>query len=532
MSEEQHRIKKIELDLLTRVHCDSKVLDTFRTNLFRLGNIGFSKLQRNTEASTGIACLADAIHYDENDDTPIERIHEYITSISRLDDGTSVFGEVYSATLLNQKNAFIYKVAKRGDLTHETAVGFLALNPLRKVTPHFMQTYTSFFCSPPVAGQPQVWCTDSGEQVRYLVAENIVDGIPLRKFLATGTTERIVLCLLMTFDGLLVAQRACKFIHNDLHCENVMVQTHREAQSIPYYTESAKPLWLSTLDVPKIIDFGYAAFMHDGQWLHAFPKKFSNPNYLFDMYKLICFCGEEALRIKRMDVLAIFEKMFAYFNEGTLKNRIVRRLYDKKDYYEIKSSRNSPIDFIRYLEKEFQSILRSHISYTPSGNSMHTESAMQFARLIMTNSDLNRLSDYMYLQEKLPSMSPHLQYLAKQKLSAFSLTKFLESDMGYPYFDTELKKLHSYTSTDLSIATAKQFVTDWFATQLITTRLKVVRDALELHPDISIDTFEMYKNQLNSLLDNYDDYLDAMEKQLRIKPSRELNTLYTQIVMQ
>lgn len=529
---ERERIRNIELKLLTKAHCDSKVVEALRTNLFRLSNVGFRKFQSDSnmpDASQAIACLADAIHYDENDDTPIERIHEYITSIKQIGD-TSVFGEVYSASLLDQQGAFVYKIAKRGDLTHETTVGFLALNPLRKVTPHFMQTYTSFFCSPPVGNSSEAWCTHSGQQVRYLVVENIVNGISLRKFIETASPERVFLVLLMIYNALLVAQRTCKFIHNDLHYENVMVQTHSTPQVVPYYNESKKPLWLSTFDVPKIIDFGYAAFMHDGEWLHAFNYQYKNPNYLFDFYKLLCFAGEAAFIARRFDTMQMLQTMFDYFHEGSLVNRIKQRSNDRNDYYEIRGHTNdTPVNFVRYLEKQFMPIIRSKISYD-SKRTMQSETIAHFASLIMTNSQLNRLSDYMYLYQKLPSMSSSMQYIAKQKLSTFSLSKFLKSDLGYSYFDKQMKSLYSYDPTKFNIDIVRKFVENWFTLQVLGERLTLIRDALELHPEVEIDTFELYKDNFNALLANYEEYIVAIEERLRVAPSRELKALYSTLV--
>ena len=530
-------IQQKELRLLQSAHCDERIVSALKVNLFRLTNVGFSKLQRNPQhkveepdASEAIACLADAIHYD-HDETPYDQIHEYITNIKRIGE-SSAYGAVYSATLLGEKDAFAYKVAEHGDLTHETAVGFLAVNPLRKITQHFMQTYTSFFCSPPIGNSGQTWCSAVGKQVRYLVVENIVGGISLRKFVETYSTDRVILALLMVYNALLVAQRSCKFIHNDLHYENVMVQTYSEPQLVPYYNESKKPLWLSTLDVPKIIDFGFAAFMHDGEWLHPFPYEYKNPNYLFDFYKLLAFCGQAALLSNRTDTFNALDKMFAYFNEGSLKERIVRRTRDKNDYYEFRSGTlNNPVDFVRYVEKQFLPILRSKLSYN-TDMTMRQTSVAQFAKLIMTNSQINRLTDYMYLYNRLPSMSPDMQYIAKQKLATFSMVKFLESNMGYSYFANEIRKLQPYDVTDLSFDRVRQFVSNWTSAQLLRSRLQLVSDALVIHEDIDVTTFDEYINQFNELLVNYDHYIDAIERKLQVAPTRELKALYSIIATQ
>jgi hypothetical protein len=162
-------------------------------------------------------------------------------------------------------------------LLHEIVVG-LVLNRIRSATNCFMYVYGGFYCS-----MPQVWqlvtignkanpnivapntCKDNaagsihacmfGEFVagRFLVDFLEDDAIPQQE------KDKTVLALVV---ALAIAWRECRFIHGDLHIENVMVETKESNNAISYGD------WTLTFKYrPVVIDYGKSSVSFAGKIL-------------------------------------------------------------------------------------------------------------------------------------------------------------------------------------------------------------------------------------------------------------------------
>lgn len=326
IDEKQNAQYNLEELMVKNSHCDSYFVDNLRVQLFQMNTLSLTKeldsspttnYQRAVQEEIG--CLVDAVVYNPGEYSRDEK--ERISTLRRLSMQTrgwiksikqigkeSVEGYALLSGITPSEDLFVVKVGRNPlekGLIHEAAVGFYAINGLRKYIPNFMYTYSAFFCSPPYIKdkKPVTWCTGVSDPTTYVVFENIRGGVTFSSFAQKCSPKEFVTCYLQVVNALNVAYKYRDYTHYDLHSDNVLIRpiTSNEV-AIPYYGSGdfrAPPSqFIVSNNISSIIDYGFSHFKYEGinfgNW--GFPGTHINPEKAFpinDAYKLLCFLGRD-----------------------------------------------------------------------------------------------------------------------------------------------------------------------------------------------------------------------------------------------
>ncbi len=253
------------------------------------------------------------------------RIRKYLQNLRQI-GGESADGYAMTVDIPNSvrsdgrtigKELFVLKAPKksgqaRSDLLHEYFIGAFGTNQLRNEIPTFSYIFGVLACSPPyidngeylseqVIVKPKqnriamTYCQNDldDNQVNYVLYENI-KGKSLHDFIVEGCTPSEYLSILVqiTF-ALQLAYQVCRFNHNDLHDENVLVEVHDNPITIPLKYPNGQTKYLRTKVIAKIIDYGRSYIEYQGRHFGydsvdfgVYPDR-SYP--MFDLYKLLGF---------------------------------------------------------------------------------------------------------------------------------------------------------------------------------------------------------------------------------------------------
>lgn len=290
---------------------------------------------------------------------------------------TSVEGIAAVLSLNGDKNqSFVIKTPRdknNDELAHECLVGMFALNKLRKYVPNFMYVYSYSKCSHMVIDDKKVinWCNNgSTENTSYLVSELISNSMPLSEIITTDTfsPRGMIKTFVQLINALSVAEITFGYTHYDLHSDNVLVSTFKSKVDVPIYIDkdpdNAK--YIDSKHIPFIIDYGCSRVYLEGYGSFG---KLGLENYgvnaydnypMYDVYKLLCFCAENLVRktnsnkgpyanILNNQKLVVIQNMFDFFNQGSIYDRVSKRLKNKDDFYQIKGNYKS-ISYLKFLE--------------------------------------------------------------------------------------------------------------------------------------------------------------------------------------
>jgi hypothetical protein len=184
------------------------------------------------------------------------------------------------------------KVMKDENLLHEIVIG-LILNNMRSYLPCFMYTYGGMYCSYPSeqdmkADDYSDLCSSQENIHTLFLSEYIPDIGTMDKFIKDPkyTEEEKLKALLMIFFSLAEANRLYKFIHGDLHGNNILIRKLNEPVTFEFkYTDLTSQrtydLAITTRYLPMIIDYGLSYVEAEGYILK--PLK-STINYYQDPY--------------------------------------------------------------------------------------------------------------------------------------------------------------------------------------------------------------------------------------------------------
>lgn len=387
----RNRIEEQILPLLTCGSLNPDIVDDVAAHIFQYNDAGIDNLLNGTNSlnvnvHANIACIVDAILNQDLDitDKPVRntgaisrRIHNWFKT-PRIIGAPSADGVAIATSLSDSSRMFVVKVSsnpQKDELSHEAYVGKM-LNGLRKYTPCFMYTYGISKCSTVISRGKEIvnWCNPSsyGKGVNYLVLENIRNAKSANDFftdICYGqiiiTMEEVVNLLLLLFNGLQLAYNKLRFIHTDLHGDNVMIRTYDQPIAVPFYDNDNNVIgYISTKYVPYVIDFGRATITVDQI---KFPYYYSSQdmqrdfytvNDVTDIYKLICFIqykmeilpetatydgiNYNLVREIRRDISSIFNRVYVTYGEtgfATIRDRAVNRIRDPSDFYVFNFSR-------------------------------------------------------------------------------------------------------------------------------------------------------------------------------------------------
>lgn len=195
-------------------------------------------------------------------DTLIEPLSKWITDLTKLSEGLN--GITLSAGIKYISSSLVVKVAKNkniddnNDILHEFFVGTL-LNTLRKDIPNFVYTFGLFPCD-----ITKNFCEKKGQY--YASAIEYIEGKSLEKIIKDGeiTSEELLKIVLQILFALYYAENKYRFVHNDLHTENIIVRQLRTRQIVQYRFMERQVNIVSDM-VPVIIDYGYSRIEYDGK---------------------------------------------------------------------------------------------------------------------------------------------------------------------------------------------------------------------------------------------------------------------------
>lgn len=374
----------VERALVERGSCatiNKSVMKDMRVRLFTLDHdtlesILDSEESLNANIHDNVACTIDAIIYNGKQPgtfTPSqrERIRSWFKSIKKI-GGSSVEGHALQTSFTDDTNMFVMKVPQNpenDELAHEALIGFYGLNKLRHILPNFMYVYGYAKCSPPFLDHNEVitWCSSSNPPVSYLIMENIRDSVPMYEFVRDpDVTALDVLAVWNQIENALnLAHKKYGYTHYDLHYSNILVRKYRNLVAIPFLGKRNEVIgYIVTKYVPYIIDYGYSrikvggvGFGKIGLEVAGIDGQRSFPMY--DTYKLLGFIGESIYSAKTQGqhypaIAELIEKLFSYFNEGSLIERVRKRVTSKGDWYEVpvKYLNITHDDYIDWMRKE------------------------------------------------------------------------------------------------------------------------------------------------------------------------------------
>ncbi len=198
---------------------------------------------------------------------------------------------------------------------------------MREFVPNFMYTYAFVQCASPELrdGNFLTWCNEKGDSDTYLFSERIRNCVEIGEwFVSEKTTLTDFLAVFhQLLSALNLANKMFKFVHNDLHEQNVLIRELPEVVRIPYYnTEGVLAGYVASKYVPYIIDFGRSRIEIEGIPLDT-DFNYLEENQCYDVSRLLHFLKESykyrGMRVSTLDVLEkrkLLEFLESFFAEG------------------------------------------------------------------------------------------------------------------------------------------------------------------------------------------------------------------------
>uniref|UniRef100_A0A6C0IYG7 Protein kinase domain-containing protein n=1 Tax=viral metagenome TaxID=1070528 RepID=A0A6C0IYG7_9ZZZZ len=247
------------------------------------------------------------------------KVRQYLRNLKQI-GGESVEGYAMTAEVDPKggpvTRPFVVKSPRQTDpdsalnLLHEYFVGAFGTNLLRSRIPNFAFIMGFFLCAPPyleawpyVSGErvtaqgfkdrrALTYCQNdvAGNQVSYILYENVTDAVTLREFVQKGCSFEDWLNILtqVVLAEQVARDEGIDYTHYDLHDENVLVKTLPEEIYIQYPAG-----YLRTRYLAVIIDEGRAHIQYNGNhYGYALIEGGIYPDRsypMFDIYKILMF---------------------------------------------------------------------------------------------------------------------------------------------------------------------------------------------------------------------------------------------------
>lgn len=276
----------------------------------------------------------------------IEDETQYINIVKNL--GAGKYGKVILPEYEKEK-LFVIKESKKSHsvLLNEAIVGF-CLNELRNLIPHFIYSYSYFKCG-----------EDDGHKIcakdksnEYLSIEIIQNAKTMREKFLDLTYQEIVDVFLQIFSCLDLAQHFFKFVHYDLHNENIILEENKLNISIDIFKNGKKITEIKPKYIVRIIDFGMSRIDIDKNIIYQY-KECKEFNSCFDIYKIFMFTYEDYLVSdnKNSQNSNLFRKIFNFFYPNVNNIEFMREQMENESYYEYDGNVNFQDLYNFYLEE-------------------------------------------------------------------------------------------------------------------------------------------------------------------------------------
>lgn len=364
----------IELTLVQQGTCQSLnpgIVEDLRYKIFNIDDVNLQNALNSNESfnanlQADISCLIDAVIYDDGTVLTRDKLHNWLKGIKQI--GTkSIDAIALSASFSEDTNLFVIKAPGEknpfNDIIHEVFVGFYALNRIRAKVPNFMYVYGFTKCNKPVLNQREVlsWCTSGTNFQTYMITENITNSQPIETIIQNNITgEEFLAIMLQIFNALNIAYKNFGFTHYDLHTNNILVKVYKEPVSIPFYGGVSDEIlgYVYTRYVPYIIDYGLSSITVNGINFGVLGGEKYNitpgPFPMYDIYKILGFIAEALIISRKVnpDILDITNRLFQFFNEGSVIDRVNNRYnFNNGSFYiaPIKYKNITHDDYINWL---------------------------------------------------------------------------------------------------------------------------------------------------------------------------------------
>lgn len=336
------------------------------------------------------------------------RIRHYLENLTQI-GGESAEG--YAMT--TEDKFFVTKSPRRVDnksqvnQMHEYFVGSFGTNSLRSKIPNFAFMLGFFQCSPPyidnslytglnipgTKGERKAltYCQNdiNGNQVNYLLYENITNSKTLQKFIEDGCTfEQFLNVFIQIVLALDLAYTEFDFTHYDLHTENVLIRELPEEILISYPSQKDK---IKTKYVATIIDFGRSHIKFNGQdFGDAVYQAAAYPNISYpmgDIYKILMFSLNAAafgnkdlsnyvglldkqIQFTNADVFNNCKELLNYFNPDLIQNEVADYIIKtRKFYYQLPYSPEYNVRPLNFFENIMMIVYPNTINSMFNNNS-------------------------------------------------------------------------------------------------------------------------------------------------------------------
>ena len=213
------------------------------------------------------------------------------------------FGQVFFVSVndtQNQKYFEPFSVLKYSnsqeneEIINELAIGF-ALNTLRGTIPYFSYTYGGFYCTTQASKNKLLTCTSEDDDLVAMSLQQFVkDGTSLDKLLLKmyddGKDKDEILktlkdVMIQVGYALMMAQKEYKYVHFDLHADNVILRKLPTPTTIELRLNDNKKVKLQNVKYyPTIIDFGKNALtLPNKTFISTISTPMENPEMIDDL---------------------------------------------------------------------------------------------------------------------------------------------------------------------------------------------------------------------------------------------------------
>ena len=286
-SEEIHQFL---IDLIDKRpnECSDKMKEIYLSHLHQ---IDYKKLSQivstqfyNMDIMKTMTCLISIVLNKEQD------MIDMLSDIKVLDTKKKVNLLLFFTNLLNGDQlvdkkdrilAFKYDAEESLD---EGMIGLIALNSLREAIPTFSWIYGFTKCNLPIfkkKNNKYEIVTACNQKVKFgnrdyigVISEYISD-LTLKDYLHQPDVTSIQICsvLLTIFISLKYANRSYKFVHWDLHSQNILMRRLEKKNNYIYLPHEKLYLWVGD-KLATIIDYGFSSVERNGKII----SKYSRPD--------------------------------------------------------------------------------------------------------------------------------------------------------------------------------------------------------------------------------------------------------------
>jgi len=238
------------------------------------------------------------------------------------------------------------------------------LNPMSKVIPTFIKTYTGW--------------KDEDQRYSHFVME-WARGHTLDEFLTTCTLQELIEVWILSLLGLEVAQQVCAYLHMDLYPWNIMVERLDHPEPVMYQISLSESVTVVSRLRVRFIDYEKNHVVYRGNHFYTTsPFRYSR---LQDVLSLVLSCLHKYLQrtIPEHEIRKVFTIM-SFFESGYTNHQRFSSLTQIKQFlrlhkkyslmlYEPKEGLEdySPRDFFEFLRKtlRFSSPIITYHTHTP-----------------------------------------------------------------------------------------------------------------------------------------------------------------------